>query len=104
VPIPGATSSTLRLPRVARSDDGSRFRCILANSLGVEVSEEAVLTVRPDQQPPGLEAAFNTSLTSVLVRFTEPVATNTALIAANYSMDGGVTVSDARPGTEPTEV
>ncbi len=104
VAIPGATGSILTLPRVSRADDGARFRCTLSNEKGVIVSEEALLHVRPDTVPPGIAAVFNASLGSLVVRFTEPVSTNTALIPGNYRLDPGATVTSTHPGASPTEI
>ncbi|MBL9134329.1 MAG: lamin tail domain-containing protein [Verrucomicrobiales bacterium] len=104
VAIPGATRSSLVLPRVSFNDQGARFRCTLVNPLGVVISEEAVLTVLPDRQPPTLDTVFNTSLTNVVVRFSEPIDVTTGTRPGNYTLSGGITVSGARPGSTDLEV
>jgi len=43
--IPGATGATLTLSSVAAADNGAKIRCVATNSLGVNPSREAVLTV-----------------------------------------------------------
>ncbi|MGE3310308.1 MAG: lamin tail domain-containing protein [Limisphaerales bacterium] len=104
VPIAGATGATLVLPRVGLGDDGARYRCTLINPIGFVLSDEAVLSVLPDRTPPGLDQVFNTTITNVLVRFTEPVGTNSAWRIGNYSIDGGVGVLAAGPGSEASTV
>ena len=42
--IPGANSSTLTIPRVQKSNEGS-YRCTVSNCAGSETSECATLTV-----------------------------------------------------------
>lgn len=102
--IPGANRLILVVPSVSATDNGSRFRVTLANALGAVVSEEAVLTVRPDVTPPELLSAFNASLSSVVVRFSEPVATNTSLNPANYALNLGATVTSVASGPSSSEV
>ncbi len=104
VPIQGANGATLVLPRVNVGDHGARYRCTLINSLGFVLSDEAVLTVLPDQTPPGLARVFNTSVSNVVVRFTEPVATNSAWNVANYTIDGGVNLLAAGQGSDAATV
>ena len=41
--IPGANSSTLTIPKVKKSDEGS-YQCIVSNCAGSETSEYATLT------------------------------------------------------------
>lgn len=45
VNIPGATAATLTLNAVTTADNGAKIRCIATNSVGVNTSKEAVLTV-----------------------------------------------------------
>lgn len=103
-PIPGATRSSFTFARVQMSDDGARFRCTLSNPLGFALSEEAVLTVLPDRTAPAVVSVHNASMTNLVVRFTEPVATNTAWVATNYSLDGGVSVLSVVRGAGEAEV
>jgi len=104
VPISGANGATLVLPRVSVGDHGARYRCTLINPLGFVLSDEAVLSVLPDQTPPRLDRIFNTSVSNVVVRFTEPVGTNSAWRLANYAMDAGVKLLTAGPGADASTV
>jgi glucose/arabinose dehydrogenase len=45
VPISGANSPTYNLPTTVLSDNGATFRCVVSNSFGVVISNEATLTV-----------------------------------------------------------
>lgn len=104
VALPGATRSSITLNRVSMADDGARFRCTLANDLGVVLTEEAVLRVLPDTTPPALTAVYNVAATNVLVRFSEWVGTNSALLASNYALDGGVSVTAVHRRSRNDEV
>jgi platelet-activating factor acetylhydrolase IB subunit beta/gamma len=51
-PIPNAANAaTHTFAAAAVSDDGRRFRCVISNSAGAVTSNEAVLTVRPANNP-----------------------------------------------------
>jgi hypothetical protein len=49
VNIAGATSATLTLTGVATADNGAKIRCVATNSVGVNTSKEATLTVGVEQ-------------------------------------------------------
>lgn len=97
-------SAVLNLPNVQVSDHGARFRNLVANSLGVLLSNEAILSVIPDTTPPTLTAVYNLSSTSVLVRFSEPVARISTTNATHYTLDRGAQVTGARAGDTTREV
>src|SRR5690606_37571528 len=103
-PIPGATGPVLVIPRVGLEDSGALFRVTLTNPLGVEVSEGAVLNVRPDRTPPGVEVAYNISLTNVVIRFTEALGTNSARMPEHYSLSHGARVTGAELAAGAREV
>lgn len=103
-PLPGAAGPVLALARAAMTDDGARFRVTLVNALGFLVSEEAVLRVTADTTPPTLVTAYNAGSSEVVVRFSEPVREETALVAGNYALDRGAAVSGVRWGSADDEV
>jgi len=49
--IPGATAASYTLSGAQAADSGARFRCSVSNSLGSATSQEATLTVIPNQPP-----------------------------------------------------
>ena len=93
--IDGATSRALTLNRVLLSDNNSIFK-VSATSLGIAGEAQLKLTVTPDVEAPTIASAKGTAkLNEVILTFSEPVAQAAAENAANYSVDGGVTVSAA---------
>jgi glucose/arabinose dehydrogenase len=53
VDIPNTNSPSYTLPSASLGDSGARFRVIVTNSFGTATSNEAVLTVTPNQPPTG---------------------------------------------------
>ncbi len=51
--IPGATLSSYTINTVSQTDSGAKFRVIVSNNFGSATSNEAVLTVTPNQPPQG---------------------------------------------------
>ena len=76
----------------------------ITNKLGSVVSAAATLRVLPDTTPPRLLGGVFLGPTSVRISFSEPVSAAAAVIAGNYSVDGGVTVTGAAPGPTPDTV
>lgn len=70
--IPDANGSEYTIPMVTRADSASTFRCIVSNSLGVDTSTSAVLTVVSATGGRGIisddfnATALNTSLWTVV--------------------------------------
>jgi hypothetical protein len=56
IDIPGATSDIYTTPPTTMADNGARFRVRVSNSAGSVLSDEAVLTVLPVNQPPVVSA------------------------------------------------
>ncbi len=104
VQVPGANGPELMVSPIRMSDDGARFRCVVRNDLGVEVSNEAVLSVLPDRSPPTLISARNLGLNAVEVTFSEPVAAPSATTPDNYRLSGGATVTGVTYGSTPSVV
>jgi glucose/arabinose dehydrogenase len=51
VDIPGANASSFTLPSTSLSDDGDTFRLVATNSLGMDTSDDALLTVVDNDLP-----------------------------------------------------
>ncbi len=93
--IPGATGAAYDIPAVLLSQNNQRYRCVVYNELGTNVTSEAFLYVNPDAVRPTIALAANEGSTRLLVTFSEVVESGTALAIGNYSISGGVTVSAA---------
>jgi hypothetical protein len=94
--IPGATGPTHTTPLVTLADDGARYRLRVSLPGGYTVfSEEATLTVVADVTPPGVSAVAALVDGPIGIRFDELVNADSAANAANYSLDGGATVTQA---------
>ena len=97
VAIDGAPNlPTYTIPVVALSDNGSKYSVEDKLTPASAISSEATLTVNTDNQPPTVTAIDGSdSFTALTVHFSEPVTAASAGTAANYAVDGGVTVSAA---------
>ncbi len=87
--IPGANSSSYTVPAPSVADSGARFRVIVTNTINAITSSNATLYVNSDGTPPSVVALTPTSLTNILVSFSEPVETGSAQEPGNYVLDGG---------------
>jgi hypothetical protein len=98
--IPGATSSVYTIPRVSRADNQAQFSVRLQNSFGEVTSSNAVLTVISDTVAPTLVSAKREYLDAnqVLVVFSKPLMAGTATQADNYTLNNGVSISQAVMG------
>jgi len=93
--IAGATSSSYTISRVASADNGGKFTVAITGAQGNLTSTEAALTVSADATPPTIVKVRTTdTFTTAIVTFSEPV-NNAAVTASNYTISGGLTVSDA---------
>jgi hypothetical protein len=93
VEVPGAngTNFTIAWPKKAQS--GMKVKCYAAVPGVPTYSIEATLTVTADTTPPTVVSAkADATFTDVEVKFSEPVP-DSALVAAHYTLDQGVTVS-----------
>jgi len=94
-PIDGATDPTLTLTGVSFSDNQSKYKCEVSNTLGTATSNEATLTVVQDTTPPVLiSAQGNTDFLGVVVTFSEPVAVDSGGNKDNYAI-AGLTINSA---------
>lgn len=91
--IPGATGASYTIAAARKaSDNGAKFKCVVAVPGLPQSSDEATLTVTDDVTRPTIASARPVSSVHVVVAFSEPV-NDTALTAANYALSGGVSVS-----------
>lgn len=104
VTVPGATGAILSLGPVPTTDNGAKYRAIISTPGAVATSAEAVLTVTPDVTPPTVVLVSGTaSLDAVTLDFSEALTAATAGVAANYVIDGGLSVTAATV-VSPTQV
>ena len=90
--VAGANGASYTIPWPKKAQDGTKVKCYVAVP-GIPVySSEVTLTVGADSTPPTIvQALANVTFTTVSVKFSEPV-TDSALAAANYTLDQGATV------------
>jgi formylglycine-generating enzyme required for sulfatase activity len=104
VNIPGANLGSYQTPGLGLGDNGVRYRCTVLLSGVVLSSTETVVTVEKDAVPPTVKSAVGGgSYTDVTVIFSESVSEATASTAGNYSLSGGLTISEVLVLT-PTSV
>jgi hypothetical protein len=90
--IAGATTTSYTTPVTTAADNGTKFRCVVSITGTTATSREAILTV--DVISPTIaRVSGNTSFLSAQIVFSEPVSSETAGNRANYSLDGGLTIS-----------
>lgn len=107
VPIFGATNAVYTTPNLTLSANGASYTATVTSTLGSGSanSSPATLSVVPDTTPPGVFSATKTaSVNNILVVFSEAVDSGTGLNAANYSLNGGVSISSAVAGASPNQV
>lgn len=92
--IPDATNASYTLSRVSIADNNAKFKVTVTGAQGSITSSEAVLTVNPDNTPPGVVLASTTLGKTVLIEFNEMVEPASATNKANYSIPG-ITINDA---------
>lgn len=95
--IDGATGLSLTVSGAAMSDDGAVYSVEVTGADGSATSDDAVLTVIPDTVAPSVLGAKGiSSLTEVVLTFSEPMDQATAETPGNYSINGGgLNVTDA---------
>src|ERR1044071_622445 len=99
--IPNATNASYFLSPVTLQDNGIYLRCVVTNDYGTTNSASATLTVNPDVTPPTVTSVGTLGDPQVLtVIFSEPVEPATATVSGSYTIDGGVTVTNAAFGPD----
>ncbi|MBI4663576.1 MAG: DNRLRE domain-containing protein [Verrucomicrobia bacterium] len=95
VNIPGASGDTYTTGFLTAADSG-KIRAVVSVPGRSVNSSEATLTVQTDNVPPSIARVIGSdTFNQITVMFSEPVTSATAGDKANYSLDGGLTVSAA---------
>jgi len=90
--ILNATNPVLKLTAVSYTENSHQITCKVSGTSTSATSQAVTLTVIKDTTPPTVtKASSDMTFTKVLVGFSEPVS-DTALAAANYKVDQGITV------------
>jgi hypothetical protein len=97
--IPGATSASLTFDPAVPGNSGT-YKVVVTNNFppsgSMAMSRESVLTVSPDStRPRVVRTQVNANLTSILLSFSEPLATASAESTGNYILTPSVAVSSA---------
>ncbi|VAX08840.1 hypothetical protein MNBD_ALPHA03-112, partial [hydrothermal vent metagenome] len=93
--ISGAISSGYTIDTVLIDDDGAEYHCEVSNSVGNDISSDAVLTVLPDTDAPLITGAVVRSLNEVDIQFSKAVTSSSAQTVTNYQIDQGVEIFSA---------
>ena len=102
-PIPGATNASYSIASTLPADSGGYYVTV-GNPASSTNSSVANLTVLPDTIPPNL-VSISAGASQIVVTFSKPLDSVTAVAAANYSVSGGVTVlSAAQNSTNAAQV
>ena len=96
VDVPGANASQWVFASVPLSANGTRVRCVVNVPGATATSAEALLTILPDFTPPVfLSAEGSVGLDLITLRFSKPLDPSSATNLANYTISGGVAVTNA---------
>ncbi len=94
--IPGATGPSYTTPELTiAADDGAKYSCLVQVPGASVTSAEITLTVVKDTAPPRIAKLGAGSVGAVVVGFHEPLDKASAETPGNYSISGGITVSQA---------
>lgn len=93
VEVVGANGTTYSIPWPKKAQNGLKVKCYVAVP-GVPVeTREATLTVTDDTIAPTVVSALSdTTFTNLVIKFSEPVS-DSALSAARYAIDQGVSIA-----------
>lgn len=95
VSIADETNNTYRIAAAPFSANGAKYKVGVTNSVGGIFSAEATLTVNQDTNRPTIVSARgSSSFTGVTVVFSEPVTAASATNTGNYSLNGGLIISN----------
>lgn len=107
VNIPGANGTTFTT-LLSKSDNGAKFRALVAVPGAFKESGEATVTVTDDKTAPSVLAARGVpNKSAVIVTFSERVSEATAATVSNYkiaSASGTLTVTEAKLSDDRTKV
>ncbi len=92
-PIVGARAASYTSPDVTAADNGALYKCLVVVPSAYVYSDEVALTVTDDTTPPRVSKVVAAGVSALTVTFNEPIDAVSALIAGNYAVSDGVTVS-----------
>ncbi|MBL9171182.1 MAG: lamin tail domain-containing protein [Verrucomicrobiales bacterium] len=84
--------------------DGTRVRCVLTNVIGTTLSAEVTLHVVPDTGKPSAIRALSLGSDKVRLFFDEAVFPPVGAAAGFFSLSGGIGVTAAEAGADPTTI
>ena len=104
VDIIGATTPIYKTPPLTLADNGAKYRCNFVLSGSFVSSTDATVSVAADTAPPTIQSVVGgSSYTDVTLVYSEPVTAVTAGAIGNYTLSGGLTITDVTVLT-PTSV
>ena len=103
VNYPKATNSVFAIVP-SLTADGTLVRCVLTNVIGTNITAEVTLHVIPDTAKPVAVRAMNVGPDRVRVFFDEPVVPPGGDADANFSISGGIAVTSAVAGADPSSL
>ena len=94
--IPGVNGASYITSEASLAGNGDRYDCVLTVPGATATTRSAVLTVTNDVTPAALVSAEgNLTGTHITLTFSEPINLADATNAANYTLSGGLVVSNA---------
>jgi hypothetical protein len=100
----GVNSTNLVISQVTPADAGV-YQLVISNRLGDLETVEVTVNVDLDMSPPTVSfVTADSSMNRVRVKFSRPVTPETAGVAANYALSGGVTATNVVLTTDPSLV
>lgn len=101
-PVAGAILSSLTLENMPVTAGYDTFRLTASNELGTAFAETKLRVVRDDIPPVVLSAVNIGTSNTIAVIFSKPIDPDTASVASNYEMTGGVVVGSAKRASRDT--
>jgi hypothetical protein len=96
-PIAQATELTYRIPSATLDLNGAAYSAIISNATSTATTRNAVLTVTPDTQAPGVASTAIHDTSTFLIRFDEPITGPQASSPSGYTattQDGPIVVTE----------
>ena len=93
--IAGATTDTYETAVLTQADSGLQFRVNLSVPTVTATSDVATLTVINDTTAPKIVSVTANSLNSLIVKFDEDIDPAAGVVAANFSLSDGVSITSA---------
>ena len=93
-----ADKSVYVIPAVrVTENNGQIYHCVLSTSVGSTVSKDVSLTVLADTVPPLITHVISSTLSNVLVSFSEALQMASALDPAHFALSGGSPILSVDP-------